>query len=534
MVLVMGVFFRHFGCNTSMKKAADFDPSTQDISQLQAMVQKLLAEREEWEKERQSLSAQYLSLLVQFKLAIDRQFAKRAESLKPYNDAQGELFNEVECEADTPIVGVSSASEPTVKRRGKRKPLPKDLRRERIVLDLEADEKVCSCCQGELHKIGDDVSEKLEFIPAQLKVLEYVRPKYGCRQCEKTAEQVSIVQRPAPDSLIPKSFATESLLANIILGKYQYALPLYRQETLFEQAGIALIRTTMARWTMLVSDAFTPLYQAIRQTLLQQVVIQVDETPLNVLKEDKQCYMWVYCSGVDSPGASPPVSRNIVLFDYQNSRAGTCPANYLGGFTGYLQTDGYQAYDTLKTIEHLGCMAHVRRKFMDAKKVQGKGKIGKADVVLAKIQKLYALETNLKGCTVEERLAERQLRAKPALDDLYQWLTKQKVIGSGQLGKAIKYTLGQWPKLIRYVEDGHLSIDNNRAERAIKSLVIDRKNWLFADTPSGADASAVLYSIIETVKANGLVVYDYLVHCMKALAKPESDINALFPWNFSH
>ncbi|OLQ83800.1 transposase [Photobacterium proteolyticum] len=522
-----------------MKKAIDFDPSTQDISQLQAMVQTLLAERDEWEKERQSLSAQYQSLLEQFKLAIDRQFAKRAESLKPYNDAQGELFNEVECEADTPAVesheaSISSATEPTAKRRGKRKPLPKDLPRERIVLDLEADEKICPCCQGELHKIGEDVSEKLEFIPAQLKVLEYVRPRYGCRQCEKTAEQVSIIQKPAPASLIPKSFATESLLANIILGKYQYALPLYRQETLFEQAGIALTRTTMARWAMQVSEAFTPLYQAIRQTLLQQVVIQADETPLNVLKEDKQCYMWVYCSGGDSPGSSPPGLKNIVLFDYQNSRAGACPANYLGDFTGYLQTDGYQAYDTLKAIEHLGCMAHARRKFMDAKKVQGKGKTGKADVVLAKIQKLYALEARLKECTVEARQAERQLRAKPMLDDLYQWLNKQKVIGSGQLGKAIKYTLGQWPKLIRYVEDGHLSIDNNRAERAIKSLVIGRKNWLFADTPSGADASAVLYSIIETAKANDLVVYDYLVHCMKALAKPEPDINALLPWNFSH
>jgi len=263
-----------------MKKATGFDSSTQDISQLRAMVQTLLAEREEWKKEKQSLSEQYQFLLEQFKLAIDRQVAKRAESLKPYNDAQGELFNEVEYESETPAIesheaSISSAIEPTVKRRGKRKPLPKDLPRERIVLDLEAGEKIYPCYQGELHKIGADVSEKLEFIPAQLKVLEYVRPKYGCRQCEKTAEQVSIIQNPAPASLIPKSFATESLLANIILGKYQYALPRYRQEP----AGIALTRTTMARWAMQVSEAFTPLYQAIRQTLLQQVVIQADETP---------------------------------------------------------------------------------------------------------------------------------------------------------------------------------------------------------------------------------------------------------------
>jgi hypothetical protein len=171
---------------------------------------------------------------------------------------------------------------------------------------------------------------------------------------------------------------------------------------------------------------------------------------------------------------------------------------------------------------------------MDAKKLQGKGKTGKADVALAKIQKLYALETRLKGSSAAERMAERQELAKPMLDDLHKWLTSQKVVESSQLGKAIKYTVGQWPKLVRYVEDGHLSIDNNRAERAIKSMVIGRRNWLFSDTPKGADASAMLYSIIETAKANGLILYNYLVECMKELAKPEPDIESLLPWNFTH
>ncbi len=179
-------------------------------------------------------------------------------------------------------------------------------------------------------------------------------------------------------------------------------------------------------------------------------------------------------------------------------------------------------------------MAHARRKFMDAKKLQGKGKTGKADVVLAKIQKLYALEARIKGCTAAKRLSERQEHAIPILNDLFQWLSKQNIVSSSQLGKAIKYTLGQWPKLIRYVEDGHLSIDNNRAERAIKPLVIGRKNWLFSDAPKGADASAMLYSIIETAKANDLIVYDYLVKCMKELAKSEPDIDSLLPWHIYH
>lgn len=245
----------------------------------------------------------------------------------------------------------------------------------------------------------------------------------------------------------------------------------------------------------------------------------------------------LYVAVGDSPEAALPGMKNIVLFDYQNSRAPACPVNFLGDYSGYLQSDGYGVYDGLTNVTNVtnvGCLAHARRKFIDAKKLQGKGKTGKADVVLAKIQKLYALESRLKLTAADERQRERQAHAKPMLDDLYQWLTSQKIIESSPLGKAIKYTLGQWPKLIRYVDEGHLSIDNNRAERAIKSLVIGRKNWLFANTPNGADASAVLYSIIETAKANGLILYDYMVKCMKELAKPEPALDALLPWNFSH
>ena len=261
---------------------------------------------------------------------------------------------------------------------------------------------------------------------------------------------------------------------------------------------------------------------------------RLDETPLNVLKENKQCYMWLYCSGADSPGGTLAGMKNIVLFDYQNSRARSCPVGFLGDYSGYLQSDGYRVYDGLSHVTNVGCFAHARRKFMEAKKLQGKGKTGKADVALANIQKLYALASRLKASSATTRYEERQAHAKPMLDDLYAWLTSQKVLGSSALGKAIKYTLGQWPKLIRYVDDGHLSIDNNRAERAIKSLVIGRKNWLFANSPNGAQASALLYSIIETAKANGLILYDYMVICMKELAKPKPDIDSLLPWNFSH
>ncbi|OEF00485.1 transposase, partial [Vibrio crassostreae 9ZC13] len=223
-----------------MKKTPNINPESQDVAELQAMVAALMSEKNEWKQERQSL-------LEQLKLAFDRQFAKRSEALKPYDESQGDLFNEAECEAvKEDEVEVTTTT--TTKKRGKRKPLPKTLPREVIELDVDDHEKQCACCNHSLHKIGEDRSEKLEFTPAVLKVLEYVRPKYACRQCEKTGDSSRIVQKPSPQSLIPKSFATESLLTNIILGKYQYAMPLYRQESLFTQSGIELSRTTMARW----------------------------------------------------------------------------------------------------------------------------------------------------------------------------------------------------------------------------------------------------------------------------------------------
>ncbi|MBD1578038.1 IS66 family transposase, partial [Vibrio sp. S11_S32] len=276
-----------------MKKMTYINPESQDITELQAMVKALMSEQKSWQEKESQWQQERQSLIEQFKLALDRQFAKRSESLKPYDEAQGDLFNEVECEAAKAESDVVITTATTTKKRGKRQPLPKDLLRETRLLDLDEHDKQCPCCQHALHRIGEDRSEKLEFTPAILKVLEIVRPKYACRQCEEKAETSQIHQHPTPDSIIPKSFATESLLANIILGKYQYALPLYRQETLFNQSGIDLSRTTMARWVIQVSEKFKPLYQALRNHLLEQVVIQADETPLNVLKENKQCYMWL-------------------------------------------------------------------------------------------------------------------------------------------------------------------------------------------------------------------------------------------------
>ncbi len=244
--------------------------------------------------------------------------------------------------------------------------------------------------------------------------------------------------------------------------------------------------------------------------------------------------MWVYCSGADSLKDQLEDVKHIVLYDYYPGRNAQAAKDFLGTYGGYLQTDAYAAYDTLTQVTNVGCMAHARRYFMDAKKVQTKGKSGKANIALAKIQKLYALEIQLKGKKADEKYRLRQEKAKPLLDDLHQWLVSQQVIDSTTLGKAISYMLNHWGKLRRYIDDGHLNIDNNRAERAIKPFVIGRKNWLFNATANGAQASAILYSLIETAKANDLHTHFYLERCMEEMAKPNPDIESIFPWNFKH
>ena len=467
-------------------------------------------------------AARLMFLEEQFRLAQQQRFGASSES----HPAQGDLFNEAEAELD--VVEEENKPAPgTPKKKPIRKKLPSDLPRETIIHDIE--DKTCTCCGNELHHMGDERSEKLEFIPAQVKVIEHVRLKYSCRRCEKEGTSTQVNIAPVPASPIPKGFATATLLSQIITSKYQYALPLYRQESLFKQYGIELSRKTMADWMMKCADLFTPLYAKLQEILLQQGVIQADETTLKVINEDKvKSYMWLYCTGTDSPhkGDIP----NIVLFDYQAGRAGQCAVDYLYGFTGYLQVDGYAGYE--KTSARLvGCWAHARRKFIEAQTAQPKGKTGKADMALSMIQKLYRIEIGLKDKNADEKYQLRQEKAKPLLDKFYQWLEKANVPPKTALGKAVQYCKNQWHKLIRYIEDGYLTIDNNRAERAVKPFVIGRKNWLFSNTANGAKASGMLYSIIETAKANGLTPFDYIAHCLEQLSCAHVDVTKLLPWN---
>ena len=487
------------------------------------------AELTDKESQIADLKQQYQNLLEQFRLGQHRQFGQSSES----SPAQVELFDEAEQVVVVEEPAQKAAADYT-RKQPKRKPLPKDLPRERVVHDIADADKHCDSCGQGLHCMGEETSEQLKFIPASIKVIEHVRPKYSCRDCEQQGTEVVIKIAPVPPTPIPKSFATASLLAQIITSKYQYALPLYRQESLFEQYGIELSRKTMASWMMRSAQLLEPVYQQLQQIQLQQSVINADETPLKVIREDKYlCYMWVYCTGRDSPSINqantdPP---NIVLYDYQNSRAGHCAKDYLRGYQGHLQVDGYAGYEkTSATL--VGCFAHVRRKFIEAQKIQVKGKTGKADWAINHIQKLYRIEKAIKDQTATEKQLARQQQAQQLLDELKVWLDKSvnQVPPKSAIGKAVGYSLRQWPKLVRYIDHGNLNIDNNRAERAIKPFVIGRKNWMFANTTNGAKASATLYSLIETAKANGLIPFDYIKHLLDDLSKQPECIDHLLPW----
>ncbi|WP_076543294.1 IS66 family transposase [Shewanella sp. UCD-KL21] len=470
-----------------MKLALDDLPNDIDLLK-QLLLETLAAKDAEITELKQSMQR----LLEQFRQAQQKRFGASSET----HDYQGEVFNEAEVINDEPaeLTAVDESVPP--KKRAKRKLLPKDLPREIITHDISEADKQCACGHR-LTLMGQDSSEKLQFIPAQIKVIEHVRLKYSCKHCEAQGTQTNIKQAPAPVSPIPKSFATASLLSQLITSKYQYALPLYRQETLFKQHGIELSRQTMSDWMMKSAALFKPLYDLLHQQLLKQKVIHADETTLKVINDERvKSYMWVYCSGADGPSIAPRYQElnSIVLYDYQDgSRASTCVSHFLSiektVFNGYLQVDGYAAYQRAND-RLVGCWAHARRKFKEAIVAQGKtktSKVSKADMALSMIAKLYRIETQIQSLSLEAKLS-------------------------------------------RYVEDSRLNIDNNRAERAVKPFVIGRKNWLFNHNHRGAKASAILYSIIETAKANGLTPFDYIEHCLEQLSHPNCDLNSLLPW----
>ncbi len=361
-------------------------------------------------------------------------------------------------------------------------------------------------------------------------LIKHVRKVYGCRGCETAP-----VTADKPAQLIEKSMASPSVLAMLLTTKYVDGMPLHRFEKVLGRHGIDIPRQTLARWVIQCSEHFQPLLNLMRDSLLCSRIIHCDETRVQVLKEpgresSSQSWMWVQTGG--------PPGRSVILFDYSTSRAQDVPTRLLDGYSGYVMTDDYAGYNALGAqagVERLGCWAHARRKFVEAQKVQPKGKTGRADIALNLINKLYGVERDLNTGSDEARKAGRYEHSVPLLAQLKSWMEKTlpQVTSQNALGKAVSYLASNWSKLERYVEEGFLPMDNNAAERAIRPFVIGRKNWLFSDTPKGAAASAQLYSLVETAKANGQEPYAWLRHALEQLPLAETvgDYEALLPWN---
>ena len=475
-----------------------------------------------------------LLLEERLRLLLHKRYGASSEQA-PSN--QLTLFNEAEAsviEAQT-NAGHATIEVPTHQRkRPGRQPLPKDLPRIDCVHDIPEAEKTCAKHNIALKPMADDISEQLDIIPATVQVIRHIRKKYLCPCCEG-----HLVTAKLPPQPLPKSQASAGTLAFVVVSKYADGLPLYRQEKIFERIGMGLPRATLANWMIKCGELVQPLINLLREQLLAQAVIHMDETPLQVLKEpgktaQSKSYMWVQAAG--------PPEAPIVLFDYAPSRSGQVPKDLLDTYGGALMVDGYDGYEMVcqtQALTRLGCFAHARRKFVEANKTQGKkSKNAKADYALKLIGKLYTIERELKALSAAERYQQRQLQAKPVLDKLHTWLiqTLPTIPPKTTLGKALSYLKNQWPCLVRYIDDGAYPIDNNRVENAIRPFVIGRKAWLFSNSQAGAHASAHLYSLVETAKANGIEPYAYLKQIFDRLPKAltVADIEALLPWNFIH
>ena len=515
-----------------------------EIDEKQEQLAALSQEHAAIVQEREALAQRVRFFEEYVRLLKHHRFGRTSEQLRAGDDEQLRLaFNEAEASAsESAEAEEEEAEEPAgipveahVRRPRGRRPLPAWIPRVEILHDLAAHEKICGTDGEPLARIGEEVLEQLEFVPATVRVLRHVRPKYACPRCKS-----GVAVAPLPPQPIPKSLASPALLAHVAVSKYADGLPLYRQETMLVRGGIALPRATLAGWMVKAGALVQPLVNLLRDELLAGGFVQCDETPFQVLKEPgkpatSQSYLWAQRGG---PAAAP-----IVLFDYDPSRAASVPRRLLEGFTGILQTDGYAGYDEAGRqpgVVHVGCWAHARRKFVEALKGQGARDLARrspnnslAHQGLVFLQRLYRIERRAKELSPEERQRLRQEHSAPVIAALRSWLDTAlpRVPPQSLTGKALGYLHGQWNKLVRVFDDGRIPLDTNAVENAIRPFVIGRKNWLFADTVRGAEASANLYSLLETAKAAGLEPFAYLRHVFTELprATTAEDFEALLP-----
>ena len=450
-----------------------------------------------------------------------------------------DCFNEAEKYAD-PNEKEPDAEEVTVSFKTKkgnhkgRKDIFDGIPIKKIVCSLE--DIFCPGCGAEMIVIGEKFDrEELHIIPAKLVRIHYYKQVYKCTSCEDKQEHPVIIEAETPYPLMAHSLSAPSTVAHVMDRKYSYYETLYRLEKEYRQMGVRITRGVMSNWIIYCSLHYLkPLYERLHEELVRRDILHADETPCQVLKEDgrkaqSKSYMWTYVTGNDGlPG--------ITLYDYKPGRSGTFPKEFLKGFEGFLHCDGYQGYNNMEDIERIGCLAHARRYFYEAIPVNPKADISGNPAVIGVnyYNSLFMTERLLKGKTPEEIKRVRNEKEAPILEEFFKWLDTLNPTGGSRLEKAVNYSIHQKQNLLGYLKDGRLEISNNSAERKCRAYALGRRNFLFHDTVDGAEASSIVYSIVETAKMNGLNTYSYLYQLllhMPGCVYGAEDIEEMLPWS---
>ena len=471
-------------------------------------------------------------------------FARKNEKWTKEDKEKSQTFNETEStsaedsdQKDKNDTDNDKTESKDKKKTGK-KPLPAGIPREKVIFDVEDDESLCPCCGKKRPQMGSSSTEELEFLRAQILVKEYITKKYGACSCsgfQNNTELSQVLEAKAPSRFIPGSIASPSLVAQIVVSKFVDGIPLYRQERIFKRIDIKISRQSMSNWCLTASRKCGDILEHMRKIAINGSMINMDETTVQVLKEnnrepDSKSYMWVMVGGSEG--------KKVILFNYSPTRKQEKPFSLLKGFKGILQTDGYAAYNkAVKEYDlwHVGCLTHARRKFFKLAEVTKKK--GKAHKGVEFFTRLYKVETKLiiENLSLEDFLKKRRKLAIPIWQEFHKWLVdvKRKVAPDSKLDLAINYSLNQYKNLVRYLRYPEIKPDNNIAENAIRPFCVGRKNWLFNITPRGAHSSAALYSLVETAKANKVEPDLYLNYMFSEIPKitDKTDLDALMPWN---
>lgn len=513
------------------------------IQLIQSMVEPLRKENEELrkrEQEKDELVKQLNQSIANLNETVEyltrKLYGKSSEKSQDPN--QLNLFNEAEVTADpnAPEPEKTQVEGYARKKKSTRKESYAGLPIKEVVCHLPEEDQLCPLCGEQMKLVGKRfIREELQIIPAQVKLVHYYQEVYACPKCKKEDDEFVTVEAETPTALMKHSPASPSTVAWVMYQKYAMAVPLYRMEQDWLQNGVKLLRQTMANWVITCSlEYLLPVYERLHSYLLERDILHADEVPCQVLKEPgrpakSKSYMWIYLTGNDGkPG--------IVLYDYHPGRKGEFAKEFLKGFRGYCHCDGYSGYNTPDDLERVGCYAHLRRKFFDAIPVnkEAGGKALPAEVGVDYCNQLFRLERLYKGKSAAELKTLRIENEKPIVDNFYRWVNGLHPVRGSKLAAAVTYAKNQRASLENYFKDGRLELSNSSAERKAKSYVIGRKNFLFHDTVDGAKASAVVYSIVETAKANNLNIFQYLQTLLLYMPdyKNEPDgIEDMMPWS---